>query len=358
MRSPAFSVRLVESAAPTEHVDAGLRLEPVGSPADVRSEWTSLAEQASNPFWTVEWSELWLEHVPLDVQPLIFAAVRPDDSVAAIVPLAVVRGRYVRKARFLGFGAANELGPIAAPEDAAPASEALRRALAESRSSWDVFLGENLPGGGWTKRLGGSIAWRKANPVVVGPWPDWDEYLVTTGRSFRQTLRRRERRLADRGAAVQAVGAEDELEPRLDQLFALHRARWGESASRWFAGMESFHRAFAAVALARGWLRLRVLEVAGEPAAAYLGYRVGDTEWSYQLGRDPAFDSASVGLVVAADAIRRALAEGARVFNLGPGDQSYKRHFATADDGIETVGIARGVRGRLSLAAARRRGGV
>lgn len=358
MSGPPISVRVVGKALSSAHADTELRLESITVPDELRSEWTSLAERAANPFWTVEWCELWLEHVPLELRPVLFAALRSDDSVAAIIPLVVVRGRYVRKARFLGFGAANELGPIAVSDDVEPAARALRRSLDECRASWDVFLGESLPGPGWADRLGGSVAWRKANPVVVGPWPDWDEYLVTTGRSFRQTLRRRERRLLDRGAEIHAVTSDDELEPRLDQLFQLHRARWGAGASRWFAGMETFHRAFAAVALRRGWLRLRVLEVAGEPAAAYLGYRMGHTEWSYQLGRDPAYDTSSVGLVVAADAIRSALAEGARVFNLGPGDQSYKRHFATADDGIETVGIARGVRGRLSLAAAKRRGGV
>jgi CelD/BcsL family acetyltransferase involved in cellulose biosynthesis len=336
---------------------APFRLEPLANLDEVRPQWGTLAAAASNPFWTPEWCELWLEHVPLEVRQLLFAAVRTDDSVAAIVPLVVVRGRYVRKARLLGFGAANALGPIAAVEDADLAVRALRGALEASRSAWDVFLGESLPGTGWAERLGSVRVGQLANPRVVGPWQSWDAYLATRGAKFRQTLRRKERRLAERGTSLRSVSAAGELEAALDVLFALHRARWGASASRWFAGFEPFHRAFAAAALERGWLRLRVLEVAGVPAAAYIGYRVGDTEWSYQFGRDRALESLSVGLLIAADAIRHALGEKARVFDLGPGDYGYKRQLATDHGTIETVGTARGLRGRASLAAARRRGG-
>ena len=67
---------------------------------------------------------------------------------------------------------------------------------------------------------------------------------------------------------------------------------------------------------------------------------------------------ALAGLVIAAQAVRRALAEGATEFRLGPGDQPYKRRFATDDPGLETIGLARTPQGWASLLAARRRGGV
>jgi CelD/BcsL family acetyltransferase involved in cellulose biosynthesis len=270
------------------------------------------------------------------------------------VPLVIVHGRYVRKARFLGYGAANELGPIGAVEESA---EALRLALDTTRGEWDVFHGESLPGTGWPERLGATLVWQEGSPVVTGPWPSWDEYLATRSHNFRGELRRKERRLLEQGLVPRDVSEQDELERALDSLFELHRRRWGDEASPFFAGLEAFHRAFSRVAFDRGWLRLRLLELDGRIVSVTHGFRFGEAEWSYQFGRDPSFDHGSLGLVASAQAIREAFAEGAREFKLGPGRQDYKLRFATADPGLETVGIARGLRGRASLIAAKRRGG-
>jgi len=326
-------------------------LERVDSVAAVRAEWSALAAAAENPFQTPEWCEAWLEHIGRDVELRLFAAP------AGIVPLVLARGRYVRKARFLGFGPSNELGPIVPRSDRPLAATLLRGALAATRREWDVFLGEYLPGRGWAQSVRGRVVATPGSPVVRGSWESWDAYLATRSSSFRQELRRKERRLAERGLAYRTVADPAELDPALDVLFELHRARWGHQASRWFAGREAFQRAFSRTALQRGWLRLDLLELDGRSVAVYHGLRFGGTEWSYQFGRDPA-EEGSVGLVIAAHAVRRALGEGASEFRLGPGDQQYKRRFATDDPGLETIGRARTPRGWASVLAARRRGGV
>jgi len=117
-------------------------------------------------------------------------------------------------------------------------------------------------------------------------------------------------------------------------------------------GQERFQSAFARAAHARGWLRLRLLELEGRPAAAYLGFHFGRPEWFYQTGRDPSAES-SVGLLLVARALREALEEGVAEFQLGPGAQPYKLRFATDDPGLETVAVGRGIRGRAALLAAR-----
>lgn len=333
-----------------------LKIEAV-SIADVRAEWDTLAPVTSNPFLTVEWCEAWLEHGGVPCTPRIFAARRADGSLAAVLPLAVVRGRFVRKLRFLGFGAANELGPVCDPAERAVAVAALSRAIEATRREWDVFLGESLAGAGWADALDATLVSREGNPVVHGTWEDWDGYLASRSKSFRVELRRQERKLAQRGLAYRSVTSRDELDPALDRLFELHRARWNEQASPWFAGREMLHRAFAAVALDRGWLRLHLLELEGRVAAVYLGLRFGSTAWYYQLGRETEDRAASLGVVLVAHAVREAQAEGVAEFNLGPGTQRYKERLATEDPGVETVGIGRGLRGRAALAAARRRGG-
>src|SRR3954464_11403106 len=105
-----------------------LRLERLGSVGEAREDWARLAERSGNPFATVEWSEAWLGHAAAGCNPSFFVA-GSGESTVAIVPLVVSHGRYVRKARFLGFGAANELGPVCAPADRELGIEALRLAL-------------------------------------------------------------------------------------------------------------------------------------------------------------------------------------------------------------------------------------
>lgn len=58
----------------------------------------------------------------------------------------------------------------------------------------------------------------------------------------------------------------------------------------------------------RGWLRLWLLDVDGGPRAACYGFRFGGVECFYQSGRDPAWDSSSVGFLVLLHAVRAALA--------------------------------------------------
>lgn len=330
-----------------------LRLEPLAGIDEARAEWAALAAAAENPFASPEWCELWLRHIGADVAVHLFAARRQDGALAAIAPLVVTRGRHVRKSRFLGFGPSNELGPVATDKDSAV--WALREALAATRGEWDVFIGEHLPGDGWAGRLGATVVERKPDPIVRGPWESWDEYLASRSSNFRQELRRKERRLGERGLTFHEVRDASELDGALDVVFELHRARWGDEASRWFAGREPFQREFARVALERGWLRVSLLELEGRPVAAYQGFRFGGTEWSYQFGRDPGVDAGSVGLIITAHALRRSIEEGATAFRLGPGGQQYKLRFATGDEGLETIGRARGLRGRAALLAARRR---
>lgn len=324
---------------------------------EVRQDWDELAVAASSPFASVEWFEAWLEHGGVDCTPRLFAGRRSDGTVAAVLPLVLVRGRFVTKLRFAGFGVANALGPVCRPADRDAAGAALRTAAERTRAEWGLFLAETLPGPGWATRLGAAPVSRESSPVVRGAWASWDDYLATRSPNFRSELRRQERKLAARGLAVRTVTGLEELGQALDRLFQLHRERWSDAASMWFAGREAFHRAFAAAALARGWLRLHVLELEGRVAAVYLGYRCGETAWYYQLGRETADRAASLGVVIVAHAFRESLAEGVCELNLGPGAQRYKLRLATGDAGVETVAIARGIRGRAALLAARRRGG-
>jgi CelD/BcsL family acetyltransferase involved in cellulose biosynthesis len=190
--------------------------------------------------------------------------------------------------------------------------------------------------------LGARALRRTASPVMHIGGRSWDELCAARSRGFRDKARRGERRLRrDHEVRWRTTGRRGELEADLDHLFRLHGERWGGRATTFAGADRALKRRFAAVALERGWLRLRLLELDGHPAAAFLNYRFGNAELHYQAGRDPAYARYGLGFALHCHAIRSAIAEGAERYLLLRGDEAYKRRFADEDAGVVSVGVVR-----------------
>jgi CelD/BcsL family acetyltransferase involved in cellulose biosynthesis len=335
-----------ESAVEAEVVP---RLERVHGLDAIADEWDALAERSGSIFSTALWSRLWWGHFGGDSELLLHAARSADGGLAVVVPLYAWRRRLPRVLRYLGHGPGDELGPIYGRGDQGGAARALRMALDEL--DWDMFLGEQMPGqDGWSDLLDGRTWRREASPTLNLPGT-WDEYAAGRSSNFRQQLRRREEALAREGGVATRLADPTTLDGDLDTLFALHRARWGSARSDF--DDTPFHRELAHEALARGWLRLWVLELDGRAIAAWHGFRVGSVASYYQAGRDPSFERLSVGFVLLAHSIRSAIAEGATEYRFGRGDEPFKARFTSTDPGLETVALSRGGVGAAAYAAAR-----
>src|SRR5262249_24065980 len=125
-----------------------------------------------------------------------------------------------------------------------------------------------------------SVARRAELPVASLGTGSWEAYVEGLSAKLRKRLRYIERTLAKQGeVAVREVAAPGELEAGLATLCALHDRRWGERGGSSLAAgpARDFHARFAAAALDRGWLRLRLLEVDGAAVAALYGWRLGRT---------------------------------------------------------------------------------
>jgi CelD/BcsL family acetyltransferase involved in cellulose biosynthesis len=268
----------------------------------------------------------------------------------AVLPLYLWATRPLRVLRFIGHGAGDQLGPVHAPGDREAAAALARQALATL--GWDVFVGEQLPARAlWSDLLGSRVIRREGSPVLAAPAGGWPAYLAGRSANFRQQLGRRERNLARRHqVGLRLVQDPGQLPGAMDTLFALHRLRWGEDSG--FLPREPFHREFAAVALARGWLRLWLLELDGRPAAAWYGLRFGGVEHYYQSGRDPAFDSLSAAFVLLAHTIRSAFDDGVSEYRFGRGQDPYKYRFTDQDPGLETIASTKGPAAGAALGAA------
>jgi CelD/BcsL family acetyltransferase involved in cellulose biosynthesis len=350
--APAHADGLTRRWRQTDDLPA-IELERFTTLEAARDIWPSLAERSGNLFASWEWISTWWRHFGGGRTLAGAIARRPDGEPAAILPLYLFRRRPLTALRFVGHGSGDWLGPIHAPGDDELAAAALQSTLAAT-PGWDVFLAERLRSDSRsTQTLAGTVVRREGFPILPFRERTWDQLLGERSSNFRQQVRRRERRLARAHRLNYRLSTDRErLDTDLDLLFNLHSARWRRSESSAFTGArQAFHREFAHLALARGWLRLWVMELDAEPVAVWYGFRYAGVEWYYQAGRNPAHDSASVGFVLLCHTIRAALEDGAEAYWLLRGGETYKSRFAEEDPGVETTIVARGLRGRVALVA-------
>lgn len=316
--------------------------------------WRNLAVEAGNVFGTPEWVSTWWRHFGAGRRLLVTACRGRDGRLVAVLPLYLWSGRPFRVARFIGHGPGDALGPVCRGEDRAAVAVALSHALED----WGVSLlvSENVPAEeGWSALLGAKTVEHEASPVLSIEGRSWEALLASWSKNLRSQVRSRERKLArDHHVEFRLAESPDRLEQDLDTLYALHRARWPDGSG--FNRAESFHRRFAALALARGWFRLWLLEVDGNALAAWYGFRFANVESYYQAGRsaDPAWEQYRLGFVLLAHSIREAAADGAAEYRFLRGDEDFKYRFASHDHGLESFVRARGLPAQAALRVALR----
>lgn len=326
--------------------------EPIESFDAVRQEWSSLAEETQNIFSTWEWHALWWRHFGGERKLLTSVCRARDGRTIGFLPMYLATSHPLRIVRFVGQGQADHLGPLCRQEDRALVANAFRQSLRQQR--FDLFIGDKVPASDdWSAFLGAKILRETGSPVLRFEHGTWDEFLASRSANFREQARRRERKLArEHDLRFRLSTDPAQLQADLGVLFRLHAARW-KDGGHWFnETAEAFHRDFAARALERGWLRLWLLELDGQPVAAWYGFRFGGTESYYQAGRDPAWDRASVGFVLLTHSIRAALEDGMTEYRFLEGSEKYKYRFATQDQGLETLALPGSAAGTAALAAA------
>jgi CelD/BcsL family acetyltransferase involved in cellulose biosynthesis len=315
--------------------------------ASFRDEWDELLESSASKclFLTWEWLYTWWKHLALD-RRLFLLTVRENDLLTAILPLASRRadpqGTFLfETAEFLGTGTVGSdyLDVVVRRGHEPQALEALADALsrrhgrlvlsqAKEHASHASALADLLSRRGWrTNARTTSIC-----PYIDLARHDWESYLASLGASHRYNFRRRLRGLSKQHEMKLETASSEEGRARiLEALFRLHHRRWstrGGSDAFQSQRLLAFHRELSAIALQRGWLRLNLLQVDGEPAASVYGFLYDGVFYFYQSGFDPRFAKESVGLVALGLTIQGAIGEGAREFDFLHGDEAYKFQWA------------------------------
>ena len=159
----------------------------------------------------------------------------------------------------------------------------------------------------------------------------FEAYVQGLGKKERHELRRKLRRLETGRRVAFHFAGERERASLLDRFVALHRRSRGDKAEFMTAETERFFRDIARAMAARGWLRLGVLNVDGEDAAVLFALAYEGTLALYNAAYNPELAALSVGIACHAYAVRGAIDEGLRVYDLLRGGEPYKYDLGGTD---------------------------
>lgn len=351
-RDPAPGVANDEAQERADPLASVVRLNSIDAAREI---WTRHAEEQDNIFATWEWAQAWWSIYGEGREFFAHQVFDQDGQSIGVLPLYIARTRFGRLARFIGHGPADQLGPVTRAENRGAVAAALR-GLIGAAGSPAVLLAERMRADErWEEMLRGRHIRHESFSLIDLEGLDWDAWLATKSANFRQQTRKAERRLIrDHRLEYRLVTREEEVLEALDTLIHLHDARWDGASAAFGPKRRNFHEKFAVAAARRGWLRILLATVDGEPAAAWLGYRYAAAESSYLMGRAPQWSSENVGSVLRMHAIRQA-AVHVNEFRLLLGKESHKQRLATQDPGLDTFLVGNAALPRVAHAVIRHR---
>jgi len=283
--------------------------------AEIVPAWDDLASSAlePNPFyesWMLRPALEWLG-AGRDVE---LVTVWADGKLGALLPIE-------RKAHYKGFPVRTLrnwrhrhclLGtPLVRADGAATCVAAL---VEWFRGAASVVEVDYLPADGPVYRLLNqaqlpAVPWEGYERALFRRSRDADTYLASAvSRQDRQEVRRRERRLAERGAVAHlTLRPGDSIERWLDELMQLEAGGWKGKQGSALASTEA-NRRFATetftAAFRRGRLHMVGLDLDGKPLARCSSIMAGSGGYAFKTAYDEAFSRFSPGIIVEVDRIR------------------------------------------------------
>src|SRR6266566_6261906 len=292
-------------------------------PASLEPEWSELAGRRAYPtvFLTPDWIRLARRH---DRRQQITLGIA-DRGIAA---LALDADGTIS---FAGGEFTDYQDIVAAPQDESTVAGALAEWIAAERTPrirLEFVPEETGTVGAMSAVLTAAGYEVRVERLVTAPRMElpgsFDAYVHGLGKTERHELRRKLRRLETGRRVAFRFAGEGERASVLDRFVALHRRSRGEKAEFMTEEIERFFRDVAQAMAARGWLRLGVLNVDGEDAGVLFALAYGGTLALYNSAYDPELASLSVGIASNAYAVRSAIDEGLRTYDLLRGNEPYK----------------------------------
>jgi CelD/BcsL family acetyltransferase involved in cellulose biosynthesis len=315
-----------------------------------RTAWTELVGRGDSPvvFLTWEWQRTWWES--FERSGLMLLAAAPNGRMTAIAPLFAEDGM----AYFVGSGGSDYLDFIGDVD-----SDVVTALLDAAREQVDGFVGFRFYHVRDTSRTGDRLRAAAARlglsfideGEMPAPYLDMRREPETSLRLANKAslLRRENRFLRDGPLEVVHLADGDAILPELEGFMEQHVRRWAATPTPSLfldPRQRTFYRRLTETAARAGWLRFTRLSWNDRAVAYHYGFRYGDDYLYYKPTFDVEIASRSPGLLLMHHLLSAAHREGVRVFDLGLGDEEYKRRFANASKHVQTWGLYRSSSGQ------------
>lgn len=299
--------------------------------------WRQLCAEGpcDEPFYRPEWIAAWYDAFGAGAR-LRLVAVRSGDRLRAVLPLVEgwsrLRGIPVRMLR----GAANvhscRFDVVHGTGDAEEAGRALWREL-QRAGGFEVLEIPDVPEGGLAERM---LAWAREDGHPTGRWESMRTPFVSlpgrggsfeemlerrTTAKFRANLRRRRRKLEEKGA-LRFERIERADPAVLRAFYDLERSGWkGEKGTAIGCDLatRSFYDRVAAWADGQRCLSLYALRLGDRPVAMHFGLTWGGRYFLPKPAFDESHRECSPGQLLVHEVLRDCVERGLREFDfLGP----------------------------------------
>jgi CelD/BcsL family acetyltransferase involved in cellulose biosynthesis len=330
--------------------------------AELAVIWDSLIDEQScgaifrSPSWLLPW---W--HCLGQGKQLCMYVASLGGEVHGVLPAYHIRTALGgQRLRLMGDGlaASDYLGLAALPRHEEAVAAAIARTVLEHER--DVVLEGLLQDDplvvAFERAAGRAGLTCSTTPMEPCPWLSlaesgtFSDWLQRRHTSSGAHLRRQQRRLQKRpGYRAEVLSLERDIVEALPTLWRLHSQRWatqGGSEAVFNSSLERFQHESVRALARRGWARLYVIHIEGEPRAVLYGFGRGKRFAYYQSGWDPAWRQWSLGAAVLRLALEDTCARGLAEFDFLRGDEAYKWLFASSSRQLVSLRLASGAAAR------------
>jgi CelD/BcsL family acetyltransferase involved in cellulose biosynthesis len=331
--------------------------------AGLAHEWDALAERCGGGILHRHgFLRLWREHFAPGETLRVLTQRSSDGALTAALPLLLRRTRIygvpVRELRAMANVHSGRFDLLA--EDPPEAARAFLGVLLE-QADWDVLRLIDVPQGGAAEALLDAAEsaglrngrWASMNSPYIDLPASWSELEQTFSRSFRANMRRRRRRLSEKGTVTfDLCDGRDHaiLSARLEEGLQLEAEGWkgrGGTAIRQAPDTLGFYTALAQQAGSEGQIRLWFLRLDGQAIAFQYGLQDGTRYLLLKPAYDEAHGAVGPGHLLMEEVLQDCIARDLLEFDfLGP-DMSWKRDWANKVRPHGWLYLFRGTRGRM-----------
>jgi CelD/BcsL family acetyltransferase involved in cellulose biosynthesis len=317
---------------------------------ELESWWNGRPGPAATPYLNTEWFTLWCTSFLPERATLEVVVIERDGTVVGALPL-------MRKG--LGWAALSnshsDVFDLVADHDAD-----VYRAAGRWLQNKPVTRLYRLDGESAIRSVIPTTSWfvdREMSAPYIDLNGGAEGVVAAAERSLRRDIQRRERRLAELGEVVYLDNAHDSLPHALDLCLKLEASGWKGLQGTAIVSKpatEEFYRGLAALAQARGWLRLSALLVAEHLVAFQLDLDYGGRRFSLKGGFDEELSHLSPGKILQWKSLQSAGSLGLATYEFGGEAEEWKLQWTTSVRPRVNV-LVTGSRGvaRISGAAAR-----